>query len=41
MKKIKGIRPNQVPDDILTNPLLIEKISLLPSNYNFEVPKTL
>lgn len=41
MKRIKGVRPNQIPDEILNNPLLIEKIKLLPVNYNFEVPKTL
>ncbi|XP_020592318.1 2-(3-amino-3-carboxypropyl)histidine synthase subunit 1 [Phalaenopsis equestris] len=32
---------NQIPDSILSNPALNAAISLLPSNYNFEVHKTL
>ncbi|KAG5524361.1 hypothetical protein RHGRI_031129 [Rhododendron griersonianum] len=32
---------NQIPDSITTNPALAAAISLLPSNYNFEVHKTL
>uniref|UniRef100_A0A8C5MNV0 2-(3-amino-3-carboxypropyl)histidine synthase subunit 1 n=1 Tax=Leptobrachium leishanense TaxID=445787 RepID=A0A8C5MNV0_9ANUR len=32
---------NQVPDEISQNPLLLEAISALPPNYNFEIPKTI
>ncbi|XP_075052790.1 2-(3-amino-3-carboxypropyl)histidine synthase subunit 1 [Mixophyes fleayi] len=32
---------NQIPDDISKNPLLLEAISVLPQNYNFEIPKTI
>ncbi|RVD82338.1 uncharacterized protein DFL_006766 [Arthrobotrys flagrans] len=32
---------NQIPDSILRDPLLTSAISLLPSNYNFELPKTI
>lgn len=31
---------NQIPDDILNDPELAEAISVLPSNYNFEIHKT-
>ncbi|ORX41125.1 putative diphthamide synthesis protein-domain-containing protein [Kockovaella imperatae] len=31
---------NQIPDDILNDPVLDEAISHLPSNYNFEIHKT-
>jgi 2-(3-amino-3-carboxypropyl)histidine synthase len=41
MKRIQGKRPNQIPDSILTNPLLAIKKQLLPNNYNFEIEKTL
>lgn len=41
MKRIKGVRPNQIPEELLNNPLLQSKISLLPENYHFEIPKTL
>ncbi|KAJ2858967.1 Diphthamide biosynthesis protein 1, partial [Coemansia erecta] len=32
---------NQVPNDILEDPRLNQAISLLPSNYNFEIHKTI
>ncbi|XP_068126182.1 2-(3-amino-3-carboxypropyl)histidine synthase subunit 1 [Hyperolius riggenbachi] len=32
---------NQIPDEISHNPLLLEAISVLPQNYNFEIPKTI
>ncbi|XP_040194303.1 2-(3-amino-3-carboxypropyl)histidine synthase subunit 1 [Rana temporaria] len=32
---------NQIPDEISQNPLLLEAISVLPQNYNFEIPKTI
>nr|CAG4641300.1 EOG090X0GO2 [Eulimnadia texana] len=31
---------NQVPDEILNDPELMEAMSVLPANYNFEIPKT-
>jgi len=37
---VRGIR-NSVPQDILDNVALNQAVSLLPSNYNFEVYKTL
>lgn len=41
MKRIRGQRPNQIPQDILDNEALRTKLSLLPPNYNFEIFKTL
>ena len=45
---IKSIKPknqpfkrNAIPDEILNNELLIQAISVLPSNYNFEIFKTI
>ncbi|KAM9320295.1 2-(3-amino-3-carboxypropyl)histidine synthase subunit 1 [Gastrophryne carolinensis] len=32
---------NQIPDEISQNPLLLAAISVLPQNYNFEIPKTI
>uniref|UniRef100_G1T4J1 2-(3-amino-3-carboxypropyl)histidine synthase subunit 1 n=2 Tax=Oryctolagus cuniculus TaxID=9986 RepID=G1T4J1_RABIT len=32
---------NQIPPDILNNPQLQAAIQVLPSNYNFEIPKTI
>ncbi|XP_069617464.1 2-(3-amino-3-carboxypropyl)histidine synthase subunit 1 [Ranitomeya imitator] len=32
---------NQIPDEISQNVLLLEAISVLPQNYNFEIPKTI
>lgn len=32
---------NQIPDEILNDPRLREAIKILPSNYNFEIPKTI
>ena len=31
---------NQIPDEILNDPELAEAISVLPSNYSFEIHKT-
>lgn len=31
---------NQIPDEILKDPELLEAIGVLPSNYNFEIHKT-
>lgn len=31
----------QVPDDLSNNPALLSAMKALPSNYNFEIPKTL
>ena len=41
MKRIKGVRPNQIPEELTNNPQLLSKISLLPNNYNFEIFKTI
>mmetsp|Transcript_3125 Transcript_3125/g.2843 ORF Transcript_3125/g.2843 Transcript_3125/m.2843 type:complete len:379 (+) Transcript_3125:16-1152(+) len=41
MKRIKGVRPNQIPEDILSNPELARWMELVPKNYNFEIHKTL
>lgn len=32
---------NQIPAEILNNPQLQAAIQVLPSNYNFEIPKTI
>ncbi|XP_069801474.1 2-(3-amino-3-carboxypropyl)histidine synthase subunit 1 [Dendropsophus ebraccatus] len=32
---------NQIPDEISKNALLLEAITVLPQNYNFEIPKTI
>ncbi|KAM4699423.1 2-(3-amino-3-carboxypropyl)histidine synthase subunit 1 isoform 1-T2 [Discoglossus pictus] len=32
---------NQIPDEISQNPLLLEAMTALPQNYNFEIPKTI
>lgn len=32
---------NQIPPEILNNPQLQAAIQVLPSNYNFEIPKTI
>ncbi|KAJ1978193.1 Diphthamide biosynthesis protein 1, partial [Dimargaris xerosporica] len=38
---VRGARlANQIPDDILNNELLNQAIAMLPSNYNFEIHKT-
>jgi len=36
-----GIAAHQIPADILNDPLLNEAIQLLPSNYSFEIHKTI
>ncbi|KAM9468962.1 2-(3-amino-3-carboxypropyl)histidine synthase subunit 1 isoform 1-T1 [Clarias gariepinus] len=40
---VKGPRrvANQIPDEILKDPELKEAVSVLPSNYNFEIHKTI
>lgn len=40
---VKGLRrvANQIPDEILKDPELQEAVSVLPSNYNFEIHKTI
>ncbi|XP_049851441.1 2-(3-amino-3-carboxypropyl)histidine synthase subunit 1-like [Schistocerca gregaria] len=38
---LKAFSPNQVPDSILNDPKLLEALRVLPSNYNFEIPKTI
>nr|XP_030717687.1 2-(3-amino-3-carboxypropyl)histidine synthase subunit 1 isoform X2 [Globicephala melas] len=37
----RGRLANQVPAEILNNPQLQAAIQVLPSNYNFEIPKTI
>nr|KAF6415525.1 diphthamide biosynthesis 1 [Molossus molossus] len=37
----RGRLANQIPPEILNNPLLQAAIQVLPSNYNFEIPKTI
>ena len=38
VKKVVG---NRVPKEILDDPLLAQDMLVLPSNYNFEIPKTI
>ncbi|XP_027718154.1 2-(3-amino-3-carboxypropyl)histidine synthase subunit 1 isoform X2 [Vombatus ursinus] len=38
---LRGRLANQIPPEILSNPQLQEAIQALPSNYNFEIPKTI
>ncbi|KAL7289105.1 hypothetical protein TKK_0017053 [Trichogramma kaykai] len=40
-RKIGKLTRNKVPPEISEDPILIEAISVLPSNYNFEIPKTI
>lgn len=37
----RGRVANQIPPEILKNPQLQAAIQVLPSNYNFEIPKTI
>ena len=37
-KKVIG---NRIPAEILEDPKLIQDMKVLPSNYNFEIPKTI
>lgn len=37
----RGRLANQIPSEILNNPQLQVAIQALPSNYNFEIPKTI
>ncbi|XP_071849195.1 2-(3-amino-3-carboxypropyl)histidine synthase subunit 1-like isoform X4 [Apostichopus japonicus] len=37
----KGVRPSQIPDDILNNVDILDAIKQLPSNYNFEIQKSI
>ena len=41
MKRIKGVRPNQIPERITSHEGLAQRMTLLPNNYNFEIHKTL
>lgn len=38
---MKRVTLNQIPDEILNDPLLKEAINVLPKNYSFEIPKTI
>ncbi len=38
---MKKITLNQIPDEILNNAKLKDAIKVLPSNYSFEIPKTI
>lgn len=40
-KIVKPTRANKIPESILNNQELQEAIKALPSNYNFEIPKTI
>lgn len=37
----RGRLANQIPPEILNNPQLQAAVQALPSNYNFEIPKTI
>lgn len=37
----RGRLANQIPSEILNNPQLQTAVQALPSNYNFEIPKTI
>lgn len=37
----RGRLVNQIPPEILNNPQLEAAVQALPSNYNFEIPKTI
>ena len=39
--KKKSAKLNKIPDDILNDPELLADVSVLPKNYNFEIPKTI
>ena len=38
---MKRVVLNQIPQEILNDPKLLEAIRVLPKNYNFEIPKTI
>lgn len=38
---MKKITLNQVPDEILNDPVLKDAMNVLPKNYNFEIAKTI
>lgn len=40
-KVFKPTKISKIPDEILKNPELLKAIESLPSNYNFEIPKTI
>ena len=44
VKRVSGrprrAKKNQIPDEVLSNSSLNEAIKILPSNYNFEIHKT-
>lgn len=41
VKHAHGASINRIPDDILNDPELNQAVSILPSNYNFEIHKTI
>ncbi|XP_051848118.1 2-(3-amino-3-carboxypropyl)histidine synthase subunit 1 isoform X2 [Antechinus flavipes] len=40
-RPLRGRLANQIPPEILADPQLQEAVQALPSNYNFEIPKTI
>jgi 2-(3-amino-3-carboxypropyl)histidine synthase len=38
---VKKVIGNRIPAEILEDPKLIQDMQVLPSNYNFEIPKTI
>lgn len=36
-----SVKVNKIPEELLKNPLLNAAIAVLPSNYNFEIHKTI
>ena len=40
-KAFSGLAAHQIPDDVLNDPLINEAIRQLPSNYSFEIHKTI
>jgi len=41
VSRVRAVAKRKIPDDIVHNPGLNQAISILPSNYNFEIHKTL
>lgn len=39
--RVRAVAKRRIPEDIVNNPTLNQAISILPSNYNFEIHKTL
>ncbi len=40
-KNPKKVISSRIPDEILNDPVLAQDMMVLPSNYNFEIPKTI